>query len=364
MGQAFSFLSSVLLTEAGSPGLSGAAKLGFENFVLAFEFQPTWSQGHCSDLVTQHLKTHGHFAKTHMSIHGMWPNYLPELHENYSWPQFCEEFEPCERPSNESQCQLQRLPTLLFNRSFLRRWPSYAGEYAFGDLATHEYMKHGSCTGMSQLEYFRTIEHLMVPLVKHSPFAKFVYGHIGQSVTWATLRDAFQASAGGRRVALQCNRQCQLSEAWLAFNATTKVSFLGREVVVPDMTAPIDALEGDTDTCEPCASVHLIDFDKEGCEAPAPAPPHPVDQCVSGEHGPACGSDDDCAGLKGCVRCAHSGYCTDVPLPGPSPAPASQCASGHNVLPCTSDTDCEGHVGCARCANSGFCTDMLIETFF
>ena len=34
-----------------------------------------------------------------------------------------------------------------------------------------------------------------------------------------------------------------------------------------------------------------------------------------GEHGPACESDVDCAHVTGCVRCAQSGFCTDVPLP-------------------------------------------------
>jgi len=37
-------------------------------------------------------------------------------------------------------------------------------------------------------------------------------------------------------------------------------------------------------------------------------------QCVPGEQGPKCSSDSDCAGLGGCVRCAKSGYCTEVAL--------------------------------------------------
>lgn len=46
---------------------------------------------------------------------------------------------------------------------------------------------------------------------------------------------------------------------------------------------------------------------------PAPSPT-PSGQCVSGQHGPPCSTDGDCAGSTDCVRCAHSGYCTDVPL--------------------------------------------------
>jgi len=40
------------------------------------------------------------------------------------------------------------------------------------------------------------------------------------------------------------------------------------------------------------------------------------ESCIPNTHGPACSADGDCASVSGCVRCAKSGYCTDVPLPG------------------------------------------------
>ncbi|CAE8587034.1 unnamed protein product [Polarella glacialis] len=36
--------------------------------------------------------------------------------------------------------------------------------------------------------------------------------------------------------------------------------------------------------------------------------------CVRGQHGPPCQADSDCAGVTNCLRCARSGFCTDVPL--------------------------------------------------
>lgn len=41
---------------------------------------------------------------------------------------------------------------------------------------------------------------------------------------------------------------------------------------------------------------------------------HSASSCVPNTHGPSCDTDADCDGIHGCVRCAHSGYCTDVPL--------------------------------------------------
>jgi len=39
-----------------------------------------------------------------------------------------------------------------------------------------------------------------------------------------------------------------------------------------------------------------------------------VVSCIPNTHGPACTSDTDCIDVADCVRCASSGYCTDVPL--------------------------------------------------
>lgn len=47
---------------------------------------------------------------------------------------------------------------------------------------------------------------------------------------------------------------------------------------------------------------------------PAPAPSPSGGSCVPNKKGPKCSADTDCKGLSGCVRCAHSGYCTDQPL--------------------------------------------------
>jgi len=44
-----------------------------------------------------------------------------------------------------------------------------------------------------------------------------------------------------------------------------------------------------------------------------------ADVCVPGHHGPVCHDGADCANKSGCLRCAASGFCTNVPLPGPNP---------------------------------------------
>lgn len=44
------------------------------------------------------------------------------------------------------------------------------------------------------------------------------------------------------------------------------------------------------------------------------AVPATAASCVPNSHGPPCAADADCARLAGCLRCARSGFCTQVPL--------------------------------------------------
>lgn len=56
---------------------------------------------------------------------------------------------------------------------------------------------------------------------------------------------------------------------------------------------------------------------KCGGPSPSPGPPGPAPQpgsCSPGRKGPPCSGDSTCSGLDGCIRCAHSGYCTSVPI--------------------------------------------------
>jgi hypothetical protein len=48
--------------------------------------------------------------------------------------------------------------------------------------------------------------------------------------------------------------------------------------------------------------------------APTPPTPAPAGQCVKDQHGPPCHQNADCVNITGCVRCANSGFCTDVKI--------------------------------------------------
>jgi len=53
-----------------------------------------------------------------------------------------------------------------------------------------------------------------------------------------------------------------------------------------------------------------------GWMGPAPGDDADQSRCLLGRRGRPCNQDFDCTHLQGCVRCAHSGYCTAEPLRG------------------------------------------------
>lgn len=76
---------------------------------------------------------------TEWTIHGLWPQY-----NGYTcWPEYCK---------GNIKLDIKKLKELMPVMN--RYWYSCYGNDI--DLWKHEWAKHGTCTGMSELEYFNT----------------------------------------------------------------------------------------------------------------------------------------------------------------------------------------------------------------
>ena len=217
----------------------------FEEYVLALEFQPAWSQGDCASNVTKHLN--GSRAARGLSIHGLWPNF-DSTHE-YSWPQFCKnaslDYTACTGAAPPSYCAISATTRAEMDTAWSTNYP----EYVWSDLASHEWAKHGSCAGFDdQLAYFRAVDERVTPKLAGAG-AALVASSVGANVSYASLRAAFLRDSDGKDVALGCEG-CNLSDVWFKVDSVT--------------FAPVDY--GGESTCAKCADVHVIDFAAEGCK--------------------------------------------------------------------------------------------------
>ena len=126
-------------------------------------------------------------------------------------------------------------------------WTERFPEYAYGDLASHEWSKHGSCAALGQLDYFRLIDAKVAPLIEGEG-GSLLTRSLGANVSHADLSAAFERDASGRRVALSCSDHCALSDVWIAFD-------LSFEHIDCD----------DADSCARCEHIYIIDVAKDGC---------------------------------------------------------------------------------------------------
>lgn len=244
-------------TWANSGAQEGAFAGEFETYVLALEFQPQWSQGHCDTLASQKLDGKGGvFAQTQMSVHGMWPNYDRALHDGYQWPAWCGSFQECNPGFEAQQCRLDPAQIDAFNTS--ENWQTYSLEYAWGNLAEHEWAKHGSCVGnVTQQQYFAKVQQFVFDFLGKRLFAnRAILGNVGANVSYDDLQSLF--SEGGY-VALQCD-DCHLTDAWYLVGAARDADGL----LMPNTSDFLDYPS--RGSCELCTGgVHITNWTAEGC---------------------------------------------------------------------------------------------------
>uniref|UniRef100_A0A7S4PC36 Uncharacterized protein n=1 Tax=Paramoeba aestuarina TaxID=180227 RepID=A0A7S4PC36_9EUKA len=288
----------------------GSAKIGapagdFDNWVFATYWEDQWIQSSCSDdFLVDHFNATSYGA-THLSLHGMWPNYNYTT-RGYDYPAYCEDGD-----DDYTKCQYSDAPDYCFPSSqtlsefnVTNRWMAYATEYSWATLASHEWGKHGGCTGWTQ-EYFFNVDEQMYNWLKGGSGFAYVTSHVGQTVPYNDLYNAFSKDTDGKRLVFQCEDGCHFSEFWMGWQAD-------QTTLLP--TYPIDLSSGDTDTClqNNCDNVIIADY-SDTCA-----------RCQDGQRGPACvyssstsGTDQDpCLEFADCVRCAstsHDGvhYCTN-----------------------------------------------------
>jgi len=264
----------------------------------------------CGVLTLETGEGTGYYHHDQPGVHGLWPEVAPYGNSACVSPQDpadLESLSSCYAPQGNETTESHQL-----------------------DFQSHEWQKHGTCAGAANAsDYFSQICNLAQGPLRVMAAAR--------SAGLDLVDTADQLQRSGFCVwNMATEQQIELS-ACAGSDGIWKL-------------APYDTF---SDLCK-----------WEGPLPPEPTPSPAPTQCVSGQHGPPCSSDNDCRNMTGCIRCATSGFCTDValpeptPSPSPSPVPTTQCVSGQHGPPCSSDNDCTDMTGCIRCAKSGFCTDV------
>lgn len=122
-----------------------------EFYVMAMSYQPEFCDLH-EKYHYDGCEKPNNLWRFNLTIHGLWPQY-----KNGKWPQFCEFGE---------EEDLQKVIDSIGLDTFKLYWPNVKSSSTNGyslDFWKHEWEKHGTCSGMSQLQYFEEAIHHFIP---------------------------------------------------------------------------------------------------------------------------------------------------------------------------------------------------------
>lgn len=308
-----------------------------------WELARSWTPGFCGSSTRFCSKKECDPAETEplLTLHGMWPSYSTAIKPSMLtygdvatngrrslraksggacfWPQ------DCSKPS--------WYPTSApwkYDESLLPKGATYeklAPAWYEDGLGSHEWSKHGTCAawldasgakpGLDQAGYYK----VMFDLAETAGTPDGLVNAMGGEMPLADLQALF---GGPTKVALGCTPSCELVQVLTCYSKG------GEGAPGPAATADCPCVGvRDSHYDNSCAQEHTCDTvkilspDQTGCgnkPGPGPGPPSPVPpgcgttKCCKGIKGPPCSTDAECSQLSNCLRCAHSGHCTDVPL--------------------------------------------------
>jgi ribonuclease T2 len=169
-------------------------------YVLAY----SWTPGFCNtESGDPGCGAPESYWTNHFTLHGLWPQYTTT-----GYPASCtsEAFNP-------------KSPEAVGMASMEQYWPNVQakeGSSNYDDFWTHEWSKHGTCSGLAQTDYFNTTINLAKSFGTPSIFTQ----NVGKTVNGDDLRTAL---GGKTRATLICSNGNQLTGAYTCWSQTNGI---------------------------------------------------------------------------------------------------------------------------------------------
>jgi len=173
----------------------------FSQYVLALSWAPNFcgsNSGNCSKGECKNLS--GTFTGNHLTLHGLWPQYTAA-----EAPSGCPYPSGCKGPGYNKNALPPEMATL-------------APGYVLDGLGKHEWPKHGTCSGLSQPNFYQTAVRLMQSLGGDQGSPDAITKNVGGQVALTTLQQAFK-DVPAESVALSCDNACNLQQVEICFGA-------------------------------------------------------------------------------------------------------------------------------------------------
>ena len=138
------------------------------------------------------------WQRVNLTLHGLWPQYTNET-GGHAWPQCCNSTHGSELNATLVSDELTQLQLY---------WPNEeapSGKPLASSLWAHEWAKHGTCTGLSQLDFLQAA----IALMQQLPTPALISSNVGSQVDRVSLEKAYNNGTAcgddGCLVQLQCD---------------------------------------------------------------------------------------------------------------------------------------------------------------
>ena len=192
----------VLLCQLGLPLQADTFIKGeFDYYTLALSWQPAFCESKPNKLECQ-SQHEGQFYAEHFTLHGLWPNVQGDKRHTYEYCQMSKSL--IKQYKRKRWCNLPKLDLSKQVREQLSQFmPGY-----ISCLQRHEWYKHGSCSGLSENDYY-VVSNQLVELFSKTRFSQYVAKNVGRYVNRKVLLKQFDKEFGqGSRhyLALKCKK--------------------------------------------------------------------------------------------------------------------------------------------------------------
>jgi ribonuclease T2 len=171
----------------------------FDQYVLSISYQNDFCLTHSAKSECQVALT-----EPKLSLHGLWPNQADDPNHHY---QYCGELQ--ELNTDQWCAPLSDIRPKLSCSTFSDLEQIMPGTQSC--LYNHEWYAHGTCSGLSENDYFELSHRLTKEFITQaSGFKKVLQESFGKSVPKQTLYDALSADFGNtitERITLRCRQK-------------------------------------------------------------------------------------------------------------------------------------------------------------
>jgi len=157
------------------------------NTKTIYVFAYSWTPGFCINESYPGCESPLPYWKVNFTIHGLWPQYTTS-----GYPSSC---------TNE-EFDMNAIKNIGMN-NMIQKWPDVQyslNNTLYDSFWIHEWSKHGTCSGLSQYDYFNEA----LKLTNHVITPDFLQNAIGTSVSVDALRNSISKPL---TISLQCKNQ-------------------------------------------------------------------------------------------------------------------------------------------------------------